>query len=218
MTGTKQPFDDAELSIVLRSIDHRPPSVRADDVMRRVHRRHRWRSALLAASAVVSMATIATAAVPGTALNGFVRGVLGRRETPTVLPMHPSPAAPAQAPQIAAARGVAFVPGERAIIVFRASQTSGELRISLADVTTVRITQTTERGNASFDLTTTGVEVGNEGSTASYELVIPSTLALATVRLEGRTIVTKDGATLSCGGRRIRGLSCLVPVRARSNP
>lgn len=213
MTGTERPFDDAELSIVLRSIDHRPPSVRADDVMRHVHRRHRWRSALLAASAVVSMATIATAAVPGTVLNGFVRGALGLREAPTILPMHPSPAAPAQATTVAAARGVAFVPGERAIIVFRASQSSGEVRVSLAEVTTVRITQTTERGDASFDLTTTGVEVGNEGSTASYEVVIPSTLAHVTVRVEGGVVVTKEGASLSCGGRRIRGMSCVVPVR-----
>jgi len=213
MTGTERPFDDAELSIVLRSIDHRPPSVGADDVMRRVRRRHTWRSALLAASALVSMATIATAAVPGTVLNGFVRGVLGLRETPAVLQMPPSPAAPAQAPKLAAARGVAFVPGERATIVFRASQSSGEVRVSLAEVTTVRITQTTERGDASFDLTTMGVEVGNEGSTASYDVVIPSTLAHVTVRVEGRTIVTKDGAALSCGGRRISGVGCVVSVR-----
>lgn len=218
MTGTERPFDDVELSIVLRSIDHRPPSVRADDVMRRVHRRHRWRSALLAASALVSMATIATAAVPGTVLNGFVRGVLGLREAPTLLPKHPSPAAPAQAPRVAAARGVAFVPGERAIIMFRASQSSGEVRVSLAEVTTVRITQTTERGDASFDLTTTGVEVGNEGSAASYEVVVPTTLAHVTVRVEGRTIVTKDGAELSCGGRRISGVSCIVAVREQGIP
>jgi hypothetical protein len=143
----------------------------------------------------------------------YVRGVLGLGDKGAVVSAHPAPAVPTQASEAVAARGLAFVPGEEAIIVFRAAQSSGEVRVRLADVPTVRITQTTERADASFDLTTTGVEVGNEGSTASYEVVIPTTLARVTVRVAGRAIVTKEGAALSCGGRRISGVRCVVPMR-----
>ena len=213
MTGSERQFGDTELSLMLRLIDNLPPRVRADDVMRRVHRRHVRRSALLAACALVSIATIATAAVPGSVLNKYVRGILGLGDKGAGVSAHPAPAVPTQASEAVAMRGIAFVPGEEAIIVFRAAQSSGEVRVRLADVPTVRIEQTTERGDASFDLTTAGVEVGNVGSTASYEVVIPTTLARVTVMVEGRAIVTKEGAALRCGGRRISGVGCAVPVR-----
>lgn len=213
MGHPERQFGDAELSAMLRTIDHRPPSVSADAVMSRVRRARMRHSALIAACALVSMATIATAAVPGTALNGFVRGLLGvsaRHEGGSGQPSQVGAASPAAS---AAARGVGFVPGERANIVFRAAQEAGELSVRVGDVASVRITQTTAGGEARFDLTPDGVVVGNEGSTASYELVLPTSLARATVRVGSRAVVSKDRSELTCEGKSVREESCEVPLR-----
>ena len=212
MGHPEQQFSEAELSALLRSIDHRPPAVGADAVMRRVRRRRTARSALLAACALVSIATIATAASPGTALNGFVRGLLGVGARSAVRAAHSSGERP-PAPRAAAARGIAFVPGERADIVFRSTQSAGELRARVDDVTSVRLTQMNEGGDARLELTPDGVTVGNEGATASYALVLPKTLARATVRVGGRTVVTLSPAGLSCGGARVTTAGCTVSMR-----
>jgi hypothetical protein len=212
MPDPEMHFGDAELSAMLRSIDHRAPRISADVVMARVRWRHTRNSALLAAAAVVVAATIATAAVPGTALNGFVRGLLGVRARPVAQSERPSSVVPAPLP-VAAARGIAFVPGDHANVVFRASQASGELRLRVADVASVRVTQLTEGGDARYDLTPDGVDVDNAGSTASYELVLPTALVRATVRVGGRVVASKERAVLSCGGKRPAAASCVLPLR-----
>lgn len=212
MGHPEQQFGEAALSALLRSIDHRPPAVGADAVMRRVRRRRTTRSALLTACALVSIATIATAASPGTALNGFVRGLMGL--APASATRLPRPVAgSAAASSAAAARGIAFVPGERATIVFRAGQSSGELHVRVDDVTSVRLTQTSEGGETRLELTPDGVVVGNEGEAASYSLVLPRTLARATVLMGGRTVVTLSPAGLTCGGTQVATADCTVSMR-----
>lgn len=212
MENPEQQFSDAELTALLRSIDHRPPRVEADALMHRVRRRRTMRSALLAACALASVATIATAASPGSALNRIVRDLMGLTSPSVTRSARPSakfpPGSRAEAP-----RGIAFVPGERANIVFRGGQASGELHVDVDDVTSVQLTQTSEGGETRLELTPDGVVVGNEGTTASYSLVLPRTLARATVRVGGRAVVTLSPVGLSCGGRHEAALACTVSMR-----
>ena len=212
MASPERQFSEAELSALLRSIDHRPPMVGANAVMRRVRARRTTRSALLAACALVSIATIATAASPGTALNGLVRGLMGLGARPAVQSTRPSGEL-SPAPRAAAARGIAFVPGARVNIVFRTEQSSGELRVRVGNVTSVRLTQMNGGGETRLALTADGVVVGNEGANSSYSLSLPSTAAHAIVRIGGKVVVTMSTAGLSCGGKLVAATSCTVSMR-----
>lgn len=212
MRNPEPDLPDGELSAMLRSIDHPVPRVSADHLMARVRRHRARKSALLAASALVCAATIATAAVPGTALHELVRGLLAGSTRAVVGGEQPSPVVPVSPPR-EAPMGVAFVPGDRAIIVFRRAQSAGELRIRVEDVASVQLTQASAEGDVRYDLTPDGVDVDNEGSSASYELVIPRALARAAVRVGGAVVATKERMVLSCGGKRAAGASCVVPLR-----
>jgi hypothetical protein len=193
-------------------LDHPVPRVDAIEIITRVRRHRARRSALLAAAALLCAATVATAAVPGTGLNDIVRSLLGGTSTATVRPPRGSseqvqlPAVPA--PPL----GIAFVPGDRATITFRADQSSGELYVRVDTTSSIRITATGGHV-ARYDLTPSGVEIDNVGSTASYELVLPATLAHATVRVSERLIASRERGKLECGERPARGNGCVVVLQ-----
>ena len=77
---------------------------------------------------------------------------------------------------------------------------------------TVLLAQTGSNGEAHYALTPTGVVVDNEGSTASYSLVLPRSLPRARVRIAGRVVLSKDGDTVSCAGARDDSGTCVIVI------
>lgn len=127
---------------MLASIDHPVPPLRENDVIRRAHVRGGRRSALLAAAAVIMVASVATPRVA-----------------------HKAPDAVAGD---AASRGIAFATGPQVDVDFRFEQAAGALQVRGADVSSVVLAQTGSSGEAHYALTPGGVIVDNGGSTASY--------------------------------------------------
>ncbi len=215
MPETNEQFADAEFSRLLASIDHRVPVVNVNDVIRRARLRPSRSNVLVAAAALLFMASVAAASVPGTVLHRYAQRILVRA-TQAPVAVTPVPAA-----TDAASRGISFAPGSQVDVDFRAAQAAGSLQVRWADVSTVLLAQTGANGEAHYALTPDGVIVDNDGSTASYSLVLPTTLPRARVRIAGRVVLSKDGATVSCAGSRDKSGTCEIvigDVRSSKSP
>ncbi len=209
MLEPEEQFPDAELSRMLASIDHPLPTLRASDVIGRARGRAGRRSAFLAAAAVLMVASVATATVPGSYLRRYLQQLM--TGSSTAQPVRQTAGAPASEE---ASRGIAFAPGPQVDVEFRAEQTTGAVQVRWADVGTVVLSQTGSSGSAHYALTPGGVIVDNGGSTASYSLVFPRTIERALVRVAGRLVLSKDGETVSCAGTRDDTGSCVIEVAA----
>lgn len=213
MSESQDYFDDDALSRMLASIDHPIPPLEVGSVMRRARVRSGRRSALLAAAAVLMVASVATATVPGSFARRYLQRWIDRRVAPRSPPT--SGQARGDGASDAGSRGIAFAPGSQVDIDFKAEQTSGALQVRWADVATVMLTQTGSESDAHYALTPDGVIVDNAGSRASYSLVLPRTLAQARVRVAGKVMLSKEGQTVSCAGVREDTGSCVIEVGAR---
>ena len=209
MRDSSQQLSDEELSALFRAIDHRAPALRAERVMALSRARRIRRSTLLAAATVVLAATVATAAVPGWPLRTLIDRALAPRTSRVSVGAPPQ----AQAPDDAVARGIAFVPEHRTRVSFAAAQPIGNLRVRLTSGASLRITQTSSDRDAQFALTPDGVSVSNNGSTASYEILMPVGLAEAHVHIAGKAVYSKTGPELSCDGTLDPERSCLISMQ-----
>lgn len=213
MPERDEQFADEELSRMLASIDHPAPPLRASWIIARARARAGRRSALLAAAAVLMVASVATASVSGSFVRRFLQTLLdGGAPAPVAAPTGNAAATDA------ASRGIAFAPGAQVDVDFRAEQTSGALQVRWAEVPTVMLTQTGASGDAHYALTPSGVIVSNDGSTASYTLVLPRTVMTARVRVAGRIVFSKDADNVSCTGTRVDTGSCVIEVAAVRAP
>lgn len=202
-------FSDEELRELLTSIDHPAPAIEANQVIMRARVRSGWRSALLAAGAVLAVATVATATIRSSFVVQLIERARSARSTAQA-----TPASKESATGAAASRGIAFVPGEQVDVEFRAVQQSGEVQVRWADASSVLLTQTGTEGDAHYALTPTGVIVDNVGSAASYSLVLPRGIPRARVRIAGREVLAKNADTISCGGARDQSGMCTIVLTA----
>ena len=213
MSESQDSFDDDALSRMLASIDHPIPPLEVSSVMRRARVRSGRRTALLAAAAVLMVASVATATVPGSFARRYLERWIDGRSAPHSSPT--SEQARGDGARDVGSRGIAFAPGRQVDIDFKEEQTSGALQVRWADVAKVMLAQTGSQGEAHYALTPGGVIIDNAGSLASYSLVLPRTLARAQVRVAGKVVLSMEGQTVSCGGVREDTGSCVIEVGAR---
>ena len=218
MGDPSQQMTDEELSTLLHAIDHAPPVLRVERVMMLSRRRQMRRGALIAAATVVLAASVATAAVPGFSVPALLRLTFTRDTPPLSSHAHPQ----AQSADVSVARGIAFVPAHEVRIEFAADQVLGSVRVRLTKEASLKVTQASSDRDARFALTPDGVSVSNAGSTASYEILIPATLARAYIELAGRPVYAKVGTQLKCKGTLDAERSCLIsmprPSSDRTSP
>ena len=188
---------DARTARELEAIDHAVPTPDVDAIISlgraRIHARRQKRYAMAAAAAVLFTAASAAALLPGARVRAWLRGA---EAVPTQSVARPPQ--PRGREQAAVPAGVAFVPREEVEIRFRATQPSGVVRVVLSDSGRVRVTHS--GGLASYFLTSRGVSIDNGGSSASYEVVMPSSVAKGSVLVAGRTAMTIEAG-------RVRGAS-----------
>ena len=181
---------DRAIADSLRLLDHPAPELSVATVVARARSRPALRRPLMAAGLSALFAAAAAAAViPGSPLNLYLGRVVGgwREAPPTVSPR------PAQ-PDLPQPRGVAFVPGPEVEVVFRRAQSGGEIRLSLGESSTVRITGTDPA--AAYSLDPARVTVDNQSSDGIYEIVVPRTLRHAQVRVDGRVVFERTDETV----------------------
>jgi hypothetical protein len=204
-------FSDEELRELLASIDHPLPEVDVNQVITRGRSRSGLRSALLAAGAVLAVATAAAATVRSSVVAHLLDQMRTARSTAQRAHASSEPATGA-----VASRGIAFLPGDQVDVEFRAVQPRGEVQVRWADASSVLLTQTGAEGDAHYSLTPTGVIVENAGSAASYSLILPRSVPRARVRVAGREVLAKNSDTISCGGTRDeRGMCTIVLTAAK---
>lgn len=198
---------------MLATIDRAAPPLRASEVIARARVRSGRRSALLAAAAVIMVASVATATVPGSIVRRYLQGIFGDH-TMVVTPSRAGDATAADA----ASRGIAFAPGAEVSVDFSAGQSSGTLEVRSGNVSSVTLAQSGASGEAHYALTPTGVIIRNEGSTASYALVLPRTVVNTRVRIAGRVVFSRHGDRVSCTGIRVEAKGCVIKVAAERSP
>jgi hypothetical protein len=191
--------EDREIAGALAVLDRPSAAVNADAIVRRARRgRGRWR---LAVAGSALLAATAAAAMPGSPVR---RWLFEESDRPVAAPEVVAPVIAEE--QSAAERGVAMVPGDSADVVFDARQESGEIAIRIVAGRELRVRAI--GGSAGFVVRPGGVRVRNDGSRASYELLVPAALGRMRVTVAGRELFARrtgdaaDSVTLSFATER----------------
>ena len=191
----------------LRELDHPAPPVGVEMIARRVDRRApnwgRWAASILM---ILGVAGIAYAA-PGSPLRELVGQLTawmrGDRGGPTV---------PARPPEQRIASGTAMTPGDRLRIVFLAEQPGGVALVSLTDAAIVEVRALDSP--AEFTLDPDRISIDNGGSTARFEIDIPSRAPRVEILIGDRRILLKDAARVVTDAPRDPDGKYRVPLSA----
>jgi anti-sigma factor RsiW len=182
---------EAEIGALLRLLDHRVPTLAAPEGG---GRRHGVRRVALAASLAVFLAGAAAAAVPGTALNRWIRSQLDRA-TPTA-PRVATPAPARTAP--AQVAGGVEIPAPRALVVtFARPERGGVLRVSTSNRADASLQA--YGGDVAYQVGDGRIAVDNRGPAGRYTLEVPATLSRLTVLVEGRPVFDSAERPLASG-------------------
>lgn len=177
--------DVAQTDALLDLLAPPPLHIHADTVMRSARRSRRWWVGI-AALLALTIATIAGATVGRPYVRALVEKVRGGAEQPTASPPL----------RRAGQAGIAFAPGPTTDLVFEARQSSGTMRVSLADTTDVMIDPTSM---VTYRVSPGGVIVHNRNSDASYSVVIPRRAAHVRITIAGRLVLEKLGPDVTSG-------------------
>lgn len=201
--------DEARDADLLRALDEPPPAIDVQRLMARAARRpFSPRRRLMAAGIGSILLAGAAAAMPGSPVRAYVARMFR--------PMPAAPAVAALAPPTPAVapdstrEGVAFAPGPFVDVALHAVQRSGTLRITIVAAASVRLTH--QGGSAAYSLTADGVSIDNAGSTASFDLALPATVARATVSVSGHIVFTKSGTAVQAEGARDSTGAFVIPL------
>lgn len=172
---------DTELGALLRALDHPVPRLA---VPAAAARRPRLRHTALAASLALLIAGAAAAAVPGTALNRWIRSRLDG--APPTAPQVATPApATVQPPAQQAAAGGVEIPASRTLVVtFAAPEPDGVLTVSVADRTGAAFRA--YGGDVAYEVGDGRIAVDNRRPARRYTLEVSSALGRLTVLVAGR--------------------------------
>jgi len=198
--------DDAVVAEALRLLDHPVPRRSADDVLAEARRRQVERSPRRAwrlAAAVGLTVAGAAAALPSSPL----RRLLGRApgDAPAGAPHapHASPAAPpATSPETlrdAASAGVAVVPRERVEVAFL-RQSRG--RLELRFVEGPQLSLVPRGADVRFTVRPDRIAVEDTTGRASFELLVPRSVAQLRVEVGGATVFRVVGGDVISHARR----------------
>lgn len=184
---------DAQIGGLLRLLDHPVPARLAPEGR---GPRVGVRRAALAASLAVFLAGVAAAAVPGTALNRWVRSQLvGAPPTaPRAAPSAPAPAPTAPAQVV----GGVEIPAPRALVVtFAEPEPSGVLAVRATSRANASLQA--YGGDVAYQVGDGRIEVDNRKPASHYTLEVPATLSRLTVLVAGRPVFDSADRPLASG-------------------
>jgi hypothetical protein len=172
-------------------------------VMRRARLRSLMRPGVIAAAALVLAVGVASAMVGGSRVRALAARVWSAvtgaaRGTPS-----PEPPPPGQG-------GIAFVPTAQAEIAFETRQDQGVLRVAMADTTEISIRVS---GPVAYRVGAGGVVLHNQGSSASYDVVVPRDAPHVRIVIAGRVVLEKLGPRITTGVASDRTGRFVISVR-----
>lgn len=186
---TRAKHEQDEVFALLGNLDH--PRARIDHtelIARARARDSRWMAK--AAGFVVAAALAGAAyAAPGSPLPSLAAGIFGN-----------SSAAPTRrvvqktAPEATVVSGLTVATGNRMVIVFSATQASGNIRVTLGDVQEIEVRATGT--GASFTAGEDVLTVGNANSLADFTIEIPRNARLVEIRIGEERVFLKDGTRI----------------------
>ncbi len=189
-----------EFHELLRNLDHGRPPATVGAITARAAASPRWAEAAwlrVAATIVLALALAGTAyAIPGSPLSRWWRDIT-RGGSPEATPAIPEPATPP------ALSGLAVEPGDSLVIEFAFVQASGALRVALTDGGVVSVQGPS--GAATYASDANRLVVGNRGSVANFEVLIPRVARTIEIRVQGARVFRKDGTGVSAGMRSTLG-------------
>jgi anti-sigma factor RsiW len=172
---------EAEVSALLRQVDHAAPRVDVQTLMARARRgRFGWMRAAAVVALGLGLAGAAYAA--RSPLQKWVRAVAvwlrgeARQSEASVA-------------------GIAVAPGQNLIILFTSTQREGSARVSLTDRADVVVRAPV--GAATFSLAADRLVIDNKHSWASFEIQIPRAARRVEIRVAGARRFLKDGPTVT---------------------
>jgi hypothetical protein len=175
----------------LRRLDHRPPRVDVETVMKaRVARAPAW--GRLAAGIFLAVAAAGVAyATPGSPLPRLIEQVI---QLIGANPERRVRTAPSATPGESQA-GIAVAPGERLTIAFLGDPAGDTAIVSLTDSTEVIVRAL--GGTTTFTTENDRLTIGHQGRPARFEILIPRTAPLVEVDVEGRRLLIKENVRLT---------------------
>jgi hypothetical protein len=179
--------DSHETDALLGLLPTAAPDLRIERIVARA-RAPRLRWGVIAAGLALAVATVAGATVG----RPYIRALVAQIRAV----VHPVPPAPSPAPP-GAQLGIAFIPGPQTDISFDAPQSSGTVRVSLADTAKLVIDPS---ASVTYRVHPGGVIVHNRGSRASYDVVVPRDAAHVRILVAGRVLFEKTGARIDAPG------------------
>ena len=184
--------DPDEMDELLRTLDHAPPAIRAEDIIARSRQRPigqwRWAAGALIAFSVAGAAW----AMPGSPLRGWLAG-LGRAATETPAPAAVEPEVVAPTPE--STTGIAVAPGRSLRIEFTSTGPEDEAVISLTGEAEVIVTAPV--GKATFTTADERLLVASRGESATFTIRIPRDAPRVEILVDGDRRFLKTGARLS---------------------
>jgi hypothetical protein len=185
--------EEAEVFALLGAVDHPVPEIGAQAIARRAGApsavRLPWAAGIVVALGIAGVAY----AAPGSPLPRFVRALTGwvrPKAEPATRPVTPASAAPA------AVAGVAFVPGERLLIVFTSSQSEGAAHVRLTDSAVVVVRAPSAA--ATFSSDADRLVIDNRGGAGTFDIRIPRAAPRVEILVDGtRRFLVERGVVAS---------------------
>ena len=182
--------EEAKMENLLRLLDHEPPRIGVDAVIRRARARPRRAPSLLAAGIAILFVVAGAAAMPGSPVRQWLARL--RSEGHTSVPQQPAPEPEGRNSTFAP--GISLTPDGAFDLVFEAPQADGSIRITLSPGAELAVRPI--GGAVGYSVRPEGVWVQNAGSRTSYEVVLPRDAPRVRIRVADVEIFAKDGATI----------------------
>ena len=154
--------EESEMENLLRLLDHEPPRIDVDAVIRRARGRPRPVRGLLAAGIAILVVAAGAAAMPGSPVRQWMSHLGSDRQASVSQQSEPGHEGGAYA----IAPGVALTPDGAFDLVFEARQAGGSIRITLGSDAELAVRPI--GGSVGYSVRPEGVWVQNAGSRASY--------------------------------------------------
>jgi len=197
--------EQSELFALLGTLDH--PRKRVDHaalIARARAGKAKWMTRAAGFVVAAVLAGVAYAA-PGSPLPSLVARVFGGPDAPNVAAVQKA------VPETPVVSGVTVPAGNRMVITFTSTQTTGEIRVTLSDRADVevRATGTGAAFTAGEDLLT----IDNASSRADFTIAIPRHARLVEIRIGEDRVFLKDGARIVTG-HAVPGVDTyVIPLR-----
>jgi hypothetical protein len=173
---------------LLSQVDHPPPPVAAEVLVARARtaRRgwQRWAAAVLLALGFAGAAY----AAPGSPVRAWVNAALARM---SAAPRRPPPSPTSRQGPGPSVAGIVVAPGRALVIAFTSRQATGDAFVSMTD--SAEVTVHAPIGAATFTSEPDRLVIHNQGSSANFEIEIPTGAPLVEIRVGDERRLLKEG-------------------------